>query len=67
MNNIGGKEMITIKGVTIALTIGIIFAFVVILFYNHSLKKNSPDPAPELSNTDILLADVLDEIKIICK
>lgn len=59
--------MITISFVVISLILAFLISFAIIAGYYHTLKKNSQDVPEGLKNTDICIADGVEEIKIICK
>lgn len=59
--------MITISFVVKSLIFAFVISFFVIGGYYHTLKKNSQDVPEGLKNTDICIADGIEEIKIICK
>ncbi len=60
--------MITVAFVVKTLGIAFALSFVVIFCYYIKLRKCSNDEVPSaLKNTDIVIANGTDEIKIICK
>lgn len=59
--------MISISFVAISLIFAFMVAFFIIMRYYHTLKKNTQDIPEGLKNTDIRIADGIEEIKIICK
>lgn len=59
--------MITISFVVKSLIFAFGISFFVIVGYYCALTKNSQDVPEGLKNTDICIADGIEEIKIICK
>lgn len=59
--------MITVSFVVKSIIVAFIISFVVIIGYYLSLKKNSYDMPKRLKNTDIPIANGIEDIKIICK
>lgn len=59
--------MITALSVVITLIIAFVISLIIIVWYYYKLKQNSHEILEGLNNTDICIANGVDEIKIICK
>lgn len=59
--------MISISFVVGSLAFAFVISFIIIGGYYHALKNNSQSIPEGLKNTDICIADGVEEIKIICK